>query len=79
MKKELNDPDFVYEISCDQMCGQGHYKMRGTIIVESQEEFDRWMVTKKPKYLAAFPEKDPDNKAKPDSATKIAAVMPQPK
>jgi cytochrome c oxidase subunit II len=36
MKKITNDPDFVYEISCDQMCGSGHYKMRGLIIVEKK-------------------------------------------
>jgi heme/copper-type cytochrome/quinol oxidase subunit 2 len=33
--------------------------MRGEIIVESQEEFDRWISSKKPKYFAVFPEKDP--------------------
>ena len=80
MKKEMDDPDFVYEISCDQMCGVGHYKMRGSIVVESQEEFDFWMAKQKPKYYLAFPEKDPDAmKAKADTATKIAAVMPQKK
>jgi cytochrome c oxidase subunit 2 len=50
MKKETGKADFVYEISCDQMCGQGHWSMRGEIIVESQEEFDVWMAAKKPKY-----------------------------
>jgi cytochrome c oxidase subunit 2 len=78
MRKELNDPEFVYEISCDQMCGQGHFGMRGTIVVESQEEFDSWMATKKPKYYAAFPDKDPDNiKAKADTAKVFAAVNPE--
>jgi cytochrome c oxidase subunit 2 len=78
MKKELNDPEFVYELTCDQMCGQGHYSMRGTIIVESQEEFDRWMASKKPKYFAAFPEKDPDAiKAAADTVKKIAQTMPK--
>lgn len=77
MKKETGDPDFVYEISCDQMCGQGHYKMRGTIIVESQEEFDRWMASKKPKYYLAFPDKDPDApKAPKDSTGGIALTTP---
>lgn len=37
MKKITNDPDFVYEISCDQMCGKGHYKMRGVIVVEDKK------------------------------------------
>jgi cytochrome c oxidase subunit 2 len=80
MRKELNDPEFVYEISCDQMCGQGHYGMRGLIVVESQEEFDRWMAGKKPKYYAAFPDKDPDNmKAKTDTVKAMASVMPEKK
>ena len=76
MKKELSDPDFVFEISCDQMCGQGHYKMRGTIVVESQEEFDLWMAKQKPKFYFAHPGLDP-NAPKKDSVDKIAAVMPQ--
>jgi cytochrome c oxidase subunit II len=33
MQKITGNPDFVYEISCDQMCGKGHYKMRGVIAV----------------------------------------------
>lgn len=78
MKKETGDPDFVFEISCDQMCGQGHYKMRGTIVVESQEEFDFWMAKQKPKFYLAFPDKDPNN-IKKDSTDKLAAMMPQQK
>ncbi|MNC96341.1 hypothetical protein D3C83_136940 [compost metagenome] len=31
--------------------------MRGEIIVETQEEFDAWMATKKPQYLTANPDK----------------------
>jgi cytochrome c oxidase subunit 2 len=76
MKIDTGDPDFVYEISCDQMCGQGHYKMRGTIVVESQEEFDFWMAKQKPKFYLAHPELDP-NAPKKDSVDKIAAVVPQ--
>jgi cytochrome c oxidase subunit 2 len=43
MKVKTNNPDFVYEISCDQMCGKGHYSMRGTVIVETQAEHDAWL------------------------------------
>ncbi|MBI4428034.1 MAG: hypothetical protein HY562_02830 [Ignavibacteriales bacterium] len=31
------------EIACAQLCGLGHYRMRGTMIVESAEEFDAWL------------------------------------
>lgn len=51
--KEKHGPDFNYEISCDQMCGSGHWSMRGILIVETQEEFDRWMASKTPQYIAA--------------------------
>lgn len=72
MKKETGKADFVYEIACDQMCGAGHWSMRGEIIVETQEEFDAWMAQKKPKYLAVFPEKDP-SLPKTDTTQQVAA------
>jgi cytochrome c oxidase subunit 2 len=52
MKEITNNPDFVYEISCDQMCGKGHYSMRGTVIVETQAEYDAW-IAKQQSYYAA--------------------------
>ncbi|MBN8858891.1 MAG: cytochrome c oxidase subunit II [Sphingobacteriales bacterium] len=56
MKKITGNENFVYEISCDQMCGSGHYSMRGVIVVETQEEFDKWITSQKPQYLAAHPD-----------------------
>ena len=67
MKEKTGNPDFVYEISCDQMCGKGHWSMRGAIVVETQEEFDAWIASKKPQYLVANPDKDPS--VKKDSVT----------
>ena len=54
MKEITGNKDFVYEISCDQMCGSGHYSMRGVIVVETQEEFDAWMASKKPQYVTVI-------------------------
>jgi len=51
MKKITGNKDFVYEISCDQMCGSGHYSMKGIIVVETQDEYNRWLAEKKPQYL----------------------------
>lgn len=51
MIKETGNSKFVYEIACDQMCGAGHTGMRGEIIVETQEEYDQWMASQKPKYV----------------------------
>jgi len=37
MKELTGNPNFVYEISCDQLCGNGHYSMKGVIEVVDQE------------------------------------------
>ncbi len=71
MKEMTNNPNFVYEISCDQMCGNGHYSMKGIIEVVDQEEYDVWMAKQKPQYLVTFPDKDPSNK--PVDSAKVAA------
>jgi len=51
--KEKYGQDFNYEISCDQMCGAGHYGMRGVVIVESQAEFNVWLAKQVPQYVQA--------------------------
>ena len=76
MKELTGNPNFVYEISCDQMCGNGHYSMKGVIEVVDQEEFDAIMAKQKPYYYTAFPEKDPS--AAPAAAadtTVVSAVV----
>ncbi|MBI4309992.1 MAG: cytochrome c oxidase subunit II [Candidatus Omnitrophica bacterium] len=32
-----------FEIACSALCGNGHYKMRGDLIVESKEDFQKWL------------------------------------
>ena len=59
MREKTGNPNFTYEISCDQMCGNGHYSMKGIIEVVDQEEYDLWMAKQKPQYYTAFPDKDP--------------------
>jgi cytochrome c oxidase subunit II len=33
-----------YEIVCSQLCGLGHYRMRGFVTVQSDAEFKAWLV-----------------------------------
>jgi cytochrome c oxidase subunit 2 len=33
----------TYEISCAELCGIGHYRMRAVLRVVTQEEFERWL------------------------------------
>ncbi len=32
-----------FEIACSALCGNGHYKMRGNLTVESAEDFQKWL------------------------------------
>lgn len=33
----------IYDIVCAELCGWGHYKMRGRLIVQSEDDFKEWM------------------------------------
>ena len=34
-----------FEIACSQLCGLGHYRMRGFVSVKSQADYDAWLAT----------------------------------
>jgi cytochrome c oxidase subunit 2 len=42
-----------YEIMCAQLCGVGHYTMRGYVIVDNQRTFDAWL-KKQPTYTQSL-------------------------
>lgn len=33
----------VYDLVCAELCGWGHYKMRGRLVVETRQQFDDWL------------------------------------
>ena len=43
MRIRTGKPEFQYEIACAQLCGLGHYRMRGFVTVQTAEEFQKWM------------------------------------
>lgn len=49
MRQRTGDPEFTYEIVCSQLCGLGHYRMRGFVTVETQAEYDVWLTSQAPK------------------------------
>ncbi len=71
MQEKTGNPEFTYEISCDQMCGSGHFSMRGTIIVEEEDEYLAWKASQVPQYATLF-NKVP--KAATDTTTVVTAV-----
>ncbi len=34
-----------YDIMCEELCGIGHFAMRGTVVVDDQATFDEWLGT----------------------------------
>lgn len=63
MQSKTSNPDFEYEIVCDQMCGSGHYGMRGAVVVETQEEYDAWLKAQKSYYERMMAEKKAEQTA----------------
>ena len=74
MKKITGNPEFEYEIACDQMCGNGHYSMKGIIKVVTQSEFILWRAGQKSAHALAFPETEV-KPAATDTASKATAAV----
>jgi len=82
MKERTKNPNFQYEISCDQMCGNGHYSMKGSIEVVTQAEFDAWEAKQTAKYASLYaPKKEeasPAGAAKDTAAKAMVAMVTKP-
>jgi len=76
MKKKTGNPEFNFEIACDQLCGSSHYAMRGVIIVETMEEYKKWLAEQKSEYYTLFPEKDPKQNISDTAVKQISQVLP---
>jgi cytochrome c oxidase subunit II len=49
-----------FEVLCEELCGIGHFAMRGAVVVEEQQAFDQWLA-EQPTYaeLRELPAGDP--------------------
>jgi cytochrome c oxidase subunit II len=43
MRARKGNPEFGYEIACAQLCGLGHYRMKGYMTIHTPEAFQKWM------------------------------------
>lgn len=69
MREELKDPNFEYEMACAELCGAAHFNMRKVVIVETPEEFQKWLATQKPTYNGTQTNKDHQADARKTSST----------
>lgn len=59
--QELYDPNdpsspkkweaFNYELACAELCGSGHFSMKKTVRIVSQEEYDEWLSQQQSYYM----------------------------
>jgi cytochrome c oxidase subunit 2 len=75
MKKMTGNPDFEYEISCDQMCGKGHFSMKGVIQVVTPEEFILWRAKQVPNYVQVMKDKLPAPSGTDSAKTAIVPAV----
>ena len=45
MKKELDDDSFEYVMLCNKICGAAHYNMQMKVVIETEEEYNKWIAT----------------------------------
>lgn len=61
MRSELNNPDFNFELACQEVCGRGHFAMRTIIVVDEEDAYKKWYTEQKswlannPDYLEKVP------------------------
>ena len=66
-KTELLDKSKEWEIACAELCGGGHYRMRGLLYVhQSKDDFDKWLKQARETSRSREPEK---------KATPVAAKL----
>jgi len=47
MRKITNNEEFNYIMLCNKICGAAHYNMQMDIVVESKEDYDKWLAEQK--------------------------------
>ena len=47
MKAKTGNEDFNYVLLCNKICGAAHYNMQMDVVVESQEDYDKWLAEQK--------------------------------
>jgi cytochrome c oxidase subunit II len=50
MREIKGDPEFDYELACNQLCGSGHWNMKKTVRVVTEPEYRAWVAEQKSYY-----------------------------
>lgn len=47
MRTIVGDPKFNYILLCNKVCGSAHYNMQMNIVVDTEEDYQKWMLDQK--------------------------------
>lgn len=50
MRELKGDPEFDYELACNQLCGTGHWNMKRIVKIVTEEEYKVWFAKQKSYY-----------------------------
>lgn len=53
IRKEVNDPKFDYYLFCAKICGAAHFNMKIKVVVDTPEDYKKWLNAQKPRYIQA--------------------------
>ena len=61
-----------WEIACAQLCGLGHYRMRGFLNIQTDAEYQQWLIENAPGYEEET-ETEPAPESQPESGSEPAS------
>jgi cytochrome c oxidase subunit 2 len=70
MRDETGNQAFNYEMACTEICGKGHFSMRFPVVVDTQEDFERWKLSQE-----AWLKQNPDYMKKVPAGLKESAMI----
>ena len=47
MRTKLKKPEFDYILLCNKICGGAHYRMKMKVVVDTKEDYQKWMKSQK--------------------------------
>ena len=55
MREKLDNPNFDYVLLCNKICGAAHWNMQMNIVVDTEEDYLKWLKDQKPFFAGAAP------------------------
>ena len=62
MRVKTKNEKFDYILLCNKICGASHYNMQMTIIVDTEEDYKKWLSSQKPFFNKSIAQVAEDNK-----------------